>query len=97
MLAGNQVFISVSVGICLYPLAGTSVEDIMRNADSALHKAKASGRETFAFYSTEMTEKAYQRIRIASDLRLALERNELELHYQPVYELSQKNWWVVKL
>lgn len=90
VLADNQVFISVSIGICLYPLTGTSVEVIMRNADSALHKAKASGRETFAFYSTEMTEKAYQRIRIASDLRLALERNELELHYQPVYELNQQ-------
>ncbi len=89
-LAGNQVFISVSIGICLYPLAGTSVEDIMRNADSALHTAKKSGRDTFAFYSTDMTEKAFQRVRIASDLRFALQRNELELHYQPVYELNER-------
>ena len=89
MLAGNQVFISVSVGICLYPLAGSSVEEIMRNADSALHKAKNSGRETFALYSAELTEQAYQRIRIASDLRRALENNELELHYQPVYLLDE--------
>ncbi|MDY0249264.1 MAG: EAL domain-containing protein [Pseudomonas sp.] len=90
MLAGNQIFISVSVGICLYPLAGGSVEEIMRNADSALHKAKDSGRETFAFYSTDMTEQAYQRIRIASELRRALENDELELHYQPVYVLNEQ-------
>lgn len=88
ILAGNQVFISVSIGICLYPQMGASVEDIMRNADAALHTAKDNGRETFAFYSAQMTEKAYQRIRIASDLRLALERNELELYYQPIYELN---------
>lgn len=89
-LAENQVFISVSVGVCLYPLAGKSVEEIMRNADSALHKAKDSGRETFAFYSAEMTEQANQRIRIASELRLALENEELDVHYQSVYELSRQ-------
>lgn len=87
-LAGNQVFISISIGICLYPFAGKSVEEIMRNADSALHKAKDSGRETFAFYSAEMTEQANQRIRIASELRRALENEELDVHYQSVYELS---------
>jgi len=88
MLAENQVFISISVGICLYPFAGTGVEEIMRNADSALHKAKDNGRETFVFYSAEMTEQANQRIRIASELRRALENNELNLYYQSVYELN---------
>lgn len=87
-LAENQVFISVSVGVCLYPFAGESVEEIMRNADSALHKAKDSGRETFAFYTAEMTEQANQRIRVASELRRALENEELDVHYQSVYELS---------
>ena len=87
-LAENQVFISVSVGVCLSPFAGDRVEEIMRNADSALHKAKDSGRETFAFYTAEMTEQANQRIRVASELRRALENEELDVHYQSVYELS---------
>lgn len=89
MLGGNQVFISVSIGMCFYPQTGESVEEVMRNADSALRTAKDNGRETFSFYSIEMTQKACQRIRITSDLRLALERNELELHYQPIYVLSE--------
>lgn len=88
-LEGQRVFVSVSIGICLYPLAGKSVESIMRNADSALRRAKESGRDIFAFYSRDMTEKANQRIHVASELRLALERDELELHYQPIYMLSE--------
>ncbi len=76
-------------GICLYPRSGNSVEEIMRNADSALSKAKASGRETFAFYSSELTEQALQRIRIASELRYALENNGLQAYYQPVYAMNE--------
>jgi EAL domain-containing protein (putative c-di-GMP-specific phosphodiesterase class I) len=76
------------VGICLFPRAGDTVEEIMRNADSALSKAKASGRDTFAFYSSELTELALQRIRIASELRHALETEGLQVYYQPVYALD---------
>ena len=86
-LHNNQLFISASVGICLFPRAGNTVEDIMRNADSALSKAKASGRETFAFYSSELTEQAFQRIRIASELRHALENDGLTVYYQPIYAM----------
>ncbi len=89
-LDNNQLFISASVGICLFPRAGNSVEEIMRNADSALSKAKASGRETFAFYSSELTEQAFQRIRIASELRHALENDGLQLYYQPVYAMNKQ-------
>ena len=90
MLNNNELFISASVGICLFPKAGNSVEDIMRNADSALTKAKASGRETFAFYSSELTAQAFQRIRIASELRYALENEGLLVYYQPIYAMDTK-------
>lgn len=83
----NELFISASIGICLFPRSGDNVEDIMRNADSALSKAKASGRDTFAFYSSEMTEQAFQRISIGSELRNALETQGLILYYQPVYAM----------
>ena len=59
----------------------------MRNADSALSKAKASGRETFAFYSSELTEQALQRIRVASELRHALDSDGLQIYYQPIYAM----------
>lgn len=88
VLHNNELFISASVGICLYPRSGNSVEEIMRNADSALSKAKASGRETFAFYSSELTEQAFQRIRIASELRYALESDGLTVYYQPIYAMA---------
>ena len=88
VLDNNELFISASVGICLFPRAGDTVEEIMRNADSALSKAKASGRDTFAFYSSELTELALQRIRIASELRHALETEGLQVYYQPVYALD---------
>ncbi len=88
VLHNNELFISASVGICLYPQSGNSVEEIMRNADSALSKAKASGRETFAFYSSELTEQAFQRIRIASELRHALESDGLTVYYQPIYAMA---------
>ncbi len=88
VLHNHELFISASVGICLYPRSGNSVEEIMRNADSALSKAKASGRETFAFYSSELTEQAFQRIRIASELRHALESDGLTVYYQPIYAMA---------
>lgn len=86
----NQLFINLSIGICFYPQSGSTVEEIMRNADSALSKAKASGRDTFAFYSSELTEQAFQRIRIASELNQALDGVGLELYYQPVYALEKQ-------
>ncbi|HHX36282.1 MAG TPA: EAL domain-containing protein [Gammaproteobacteria bacterium] len=90
VLNNNQLFISASIGICLFPRSGSSVEEIMRNADSALNKAKTSGRETFAFYSSELTEQAFQRIRIASELRTALETNGLQVYYQPIYAMAEQ-------
>lgn len=87
----NELFISASVGICLYPRSGKNVEEIMRNADSALSKAKVSGRETFAFYSSELTEQAFQRIRIASELRYALDSDDgLQVYYQPIYAMDEQ-------
>lgn len=88
LIDGNELFISISIGICLFPEAGQCVEEIMRNADSALSKAKASGRDTFAFYSSEMTEQAFQRIRIASELHHALEHDGLQVYYQPIYAMQ---------
>jgi len=86
----NEIFITASIGICLFPLSGKSSEEIFRNADTALSKAKAIGRATFAFYTSELTDQAYQRLRIASELRYALENNQLRVFFQPVYSLTKE-------
>ena len=88
VLDGQELFISASVGICLYPEDADSVEQVLRNADSALFKAKGSGREGFAFYDQQQTEYARQRVELVSGLRHALDNGELRLHYQPLHSLT---------
>lgn len=81
----NEIFITASIGICLFPLSGDTAEEIFRNADTALSKAKSIGRATFAFYSSELTEQAYQRLKTVNELRFALDDGQLRIYYQPVY------------
>ncbi|EXF46852.1 sensory box protein [Pseudomonas sp. BAY1663] len=88
---GRQLFSGASIGIVLFPYPSDieNVEQLMRNADSALFKAKNSGRSTYAFYSEELTSQARQRVELATALRQALEQGQLRLHYQPIYDLRQ--------
>ena len=80
----HELFITASIGICLYPENANTVAQVLRNADSALFKAKSNGRENYAFYSQELTEHARQRVDMASALRHALVNEELRVHYQPL-------------
>ncbi|MFN3356752.1 MAG: phosphodiesterase DibA [Pseudomonas sp.] len=84
---GHQLFISASIGISLFPSDALSAEQLLRNADSALFKAKSVGREGFALYTEELTAHAQNRVEIASELRRALDQQELRVYYQPVHEL----------
>ena len=84
----HQLFISASVGISLYPNDALNAEQLLRNADSALFKAKSAGREGYALYTEELTVHALNRIEVASDLRRALEQQELRVYYQPVHDLK---------
>jgi len=87
-LAGKEVFISCSIGIALYPGDSTEADDLLKYADSAMYFAKRSGRNNFRFYSRDLTESSHERLVLESDLRRALERDELELYYQPKVNLS---------
>ena len=80
----QELFITASIGISLYPREASDVGQVLRNADSALFKAKNSGRESYAFYSQELTEHARQRVEMASALRHALDHQELRVYYQPL-------------
>ena len=84
---GNQLFISASIGISLFPSDALSAEQLLRNADSALFKAKSAGREGYALYTEELTAHAQHRVEIAGELRRALDQHELRVYYQPVHDL----------
>ena len=84
----HQLFISASVGISVFPGDALNAEQLLRNADSALFKAKSSGREGYALYTEELTAHAQYRVEVASDLRRALEQHELRVYYQPVHNLK---------
>lgn len=82
-LKGNEIYISCSVGVSIFPQNGQNAEALLKNADAALYKAKADGRNTYHFYTTNLTELAQERLRLGSELRHALTNNEFELYYQP--------------
>lgn len=87
LLANQQLFISASVGISLFPGDAANPAHLLRNADSALFKAKSDGREGYALYTEELTAHAQQRVHLASELRRAIELHELRVFYQPIHNL----------
>ncbi len=84
----QELFISASIGIALYPNDAQTVEQLLSNADSALFKAKGNGRATYAFYSQELTSQALDRVHLATSLRQALKEHQLIPFYQPIHELA---------
>lgn len=86
-IEGQEVHLSASVGIALYPQDGQDVETLIRFADQAMYAAKGSGRAGYRRFSKEMQEHAERRRVIGSALRRALERGQLEVHYQPLVDL----------
>jgi EAL domain-containing protein (putative c-di-GMP-specific phosphodiesterase class I) len=85
---GNDVVVTASIGIAVAPDDGEDVDSLIRNADAAMYAAKNQGRATYKFYKLSMNEVAHGHLRLESDLRKALDRGELLLHYQPKLELA---------
>lgn len=82
--AEHELFASASIGIALFPRDGNNVDDLARAADTAMYRAKESGRNCFRFFSWDMSTRVYRRLTIETELRHALEREEFFLHYQPL-------------
>jgi len=86
-LEAQDVFVSASIGIVLFPRDGDDVDTLLKNADVAMYNAKTLGRSRFAFYQESMRAGTEQRLSLEYDLRKALEKEEFELYYQPQIEL----------
>ncbi len=87
-LGTEQVFVSASIGITMYPTDATEIEDLLKNADQALYVAKGAGRNRFSFFTPALQEAALTRVRLASDLRTALLEQQFHVVYQPIVELA---------
>lgn len=86
-LEGQEIFLGASVGIAIVPDDSEEEDLLLKNADMAMYKAKASGRSTFCFFSDKMEEIAKARTRLEADLRRALDKGEMTLYYQPIVDL----------
>jgi diguanylate cyclase (GGDEF)-like protein/PAS domain S-box-containing protein len=88
VLQGQEVFVTASIGIAGGSNGYERAEDLMRDADTALHCAKAAGRARYEIFDANMRRRAITRLQVETDLRRALERDELRLHYQPIVNLG---------
>lgn len=87
-ISRQDIFVSFSAGVAIYPDDGDSVETLLRNADSAMYKSKADGGRVFRFYAPAMNARQQRLLALESELHWALERGEFVLHYQPQAALS---------
>ncbi|GAB4218398.1 MAG: hypothetical protein Fur007_24030 [Rhodoferax sp.] len=87
-LRGEQVFVSASIGVTLYPGDALDVDDLLRQADQALYVAKGAGRNRYHFFTSDLQAAVQARVQLTADLRVALEQEQFHVVYQPIVELA---------
>jgi diguanylate cyclase (GGDEF)-like protein/PAS domain S-box-containing protein len=85
---GHQLYISASIGISFYPQDGKDANTLLKHADTAMYRAKEEGRDKFKFFSADMNSRAHEFMVMANSLRLALEKKQLAIEYQPRVDLA---------
>ncbi len=85
---GHRFVVTLSIGVSLFPQDGQDVQTLLRNADTAMFKAKAAGRNTYQLYDQTMTTETVERAMLEAELREALNQQALEVHYQPQVSLA---------
>jgi diguanylate cyclase (GGDEF)-like protein/PAS domain S-box-containing protein len=87
---GHELYITTSIGIALFPDDGDNAESLLKNADTAMYRAKDSGRSSYRLCTRAMNSRAAERLSVENALRRAVEREELELYYQPLIRLATR-------
>ncbi|MDF2546026.1 MAG: hypothetical protein K0R93_924 [Anaerosolibacter sp.] len=85
---GHELHITGSIGVSMYPGDGQDLDTLVKNADTAMYRAKELGRNNYQLYTPAMNDKAIARLTMENDLRKAIERNELTLYYQPKVDIK---------
>jgi len=85
---GHRLVTTASIGVGLFPRDGNDMGELMRHSDTAMYQAKESGRNNFKLFSPTMARRLRERVAIEASLRLALERGQLQVHYQPIVEIA---------
>jgi diguanylate cyclase (GGDEF)-like protein len=83
-ILGHEIYITVSIGISIYPEDGEDIATLLKHADSAMYSAKNEGRNLYHFYKQDMTDQALERLTLETRMRKALENNEFVVYYQPI-------------
>ncbi|WP_051360301.1 EAL domain-containing protein [Candidatus Symbiobacter mobilis] len=89
-VGSHEISISVSLGIVVYPRDGTDVDALLRRADAAMYQAKSEGRNGYRFFTTAMQERSARTLTISNALALALEREQFQVHYQPIVRITNR-------
>ncbi|HCK81508.1 MAG TPA: hypothetical protein DIC59_08585, partial [Candidatus Competibacteraceae bacterium] len=87
-LAEHEIHISASIGISFYPSDGAEVRELVKNADAAMYRTKAKGRNNYACYAPEMTQSGAERLRLEATLRRSIQNRELLVYFQPQVDLA---------
>lgn len=88
MLNGQDIYLTASIGVAVYPNDGSSADELLKNVDAAMHRAKEDfGRGNYQFFCEDMNSQAMRKLTLERDLHRALEQNEFHLHYQPQIDI----------
>jgi len=90
ILAGHKLYLSCSIGVSTFPNDGDNAENLLKYADNAMYKAKEEGRNNFQFYTQEMTEMAFERMMLESNIRQAISNDEFRVYYQAQYDAKNE-------
>lgn len=88
--------LTASIGVALFPLHGTTAEEILKKADLAMYRAKANGKNCYEIFNENMQVEIIARVNMENELRRAVEKKELTLHYQPQYNIADKSLYGVE-
>ncbi|HEY9051892.1 MAG TPA: EAL domain-containing protein [Gammaproteobacteria bacterium] len=86
----HDLYLTLSIGICICPEDGNNVEKLLKNADTAMYRAKEQGKNGFRFFTEELSQKVYEKLTLENYLRQAIDLQQFELYFQPQYSLPDK-------